>query len=238
MSKTRKEISEETRAKLLIWSARHCCFCGKQCTTNIEIHHIDGDPSNNLIDNLIPLCFDCHGELERYNPSHPKGTKYRAIEIKNRREQIYEQYTISYLRKIEIKISNYCHHRFDEDGKPQRRAFGDISCTVRSLSDDIPVKLKLLINPHQNGKSLKTSLADLYNGTAHWNLNPLNIVFGHFKLPIEKEAIRFNYRIEVFWSIIDIQDREHKMLPFGYVWTDPKSDWIFDPRVLYSELVG
>jgi hypothetical protein len=67
---------------MLLWCARHCCFCGKACTTNIVIHHIDGDPSNNNFDNLIPVCFDCHGELERYNPEHPLGTKYRHLEIK------------------------------------------------------------------------------------------------------------------------------------------------------------
>ncbi|MFH1940707.1 MAG: hypothetical protein ABIL68_01285 [bacterium] len=91
----RKDIDEETRSKLFLWSERHCCFCGKACSTNIEIHHIDCDHSNNDEDNLIPLCFDCHGELERYNPKHPKGTKYRYLEIKSRRDQIYEKSLLS-----------------------------------------------------------------------------------------------------------------------------------------------
>ena len=56
-------IPEETRAKLFLWCARHCCFCGKACTTNMELHHINEDSSNNEEDNLIPVRFDCHGEL-------------------------------------------------------------------------------------------------------------------------------------------------------------------------------
>jgi hypothetical protein len=83
----RVAVPEEDRAKLLLWCARHCCFCGKECTTNIVIHHIDGDPSNNDLDNLMPVCFDCHGELERYNPEHPVGTRYRYLEIKKRRNR-------------------------------------------------------------------------------------------------------------------------------------------------------
>lgn len=131
MAKIRRvPIPEETRAKLLLWSARHCCFCGKACTTNIEIHHIDGNNSNNDLDNLIPLCFDCHGELLRYNPAHPKGTPYRFIEIKTRRDQIYNEQTLPYFRQVEIQISNKIY------GKSERRAPGDISCTAILHSEE------------------------------------------------------------------------------------------------------
>ncbi|HEC91957.1 MAG TPA: HNH endonuclease [Candidatus Atribacteria bacterium] len=228
----RVPISEEKRAKLLLWCARHCCFCGKACTTNIEFHHIDGDPSNNDEDNLIPLCFDCHGEIDRYNPEHPKGTNYRYLEIKTRREQMYELYTRPYLRQIEIKISKYCHHIQDKTGKPKLRPWGDTSCTVRTLSRDIPIKLRLRIEPYHYDQHLEAGFGGLYTGKILWNLNPSQIVFGHFKLPISEESDPFNFRVEIFWSIIDILEREHQMLPFSYVWNNPESDWWFDPRII------
>jgi len=225
-------VPEPTRAKLFLWCARHCCFCGKACTTNMEFHHIDGNSSNNAEDNLIPVCFDCHGELPRYNPKHPKGSKYRDLEIKKRRDQIYNWYTLPYLRQVEIKISKYLHHVQDSTGQPKERPLGVISCTVRTLSQDIPIRLRLRIEPYHDNQRLKVDLGDLYSGIALWNLNPSQIVFGNFKLPISAETKPFLFRAEIFWSIVDVLDREHEMLPFSYVWSDLKGDWWFDPRTI------
>lgn len=232
--KSRLPLKEDARIKILLWCARHCCFCGKPCKTNIEIHHIDQNPSNTNIDNLIPLCFDCHGELTQYDIKHPKGSKYRIPEIKSRREQIYSKHTRQYLRPVNIKISKFMHHLTDRNGTPvlASRKLGDTSCTVQSLSNDIPLKIRLKIVPYQDDKPLKVRLGDLYSGTALWNLNPSQFVFGHFPLPIKKDSKPFQYRVEVFWSIIDILQREHHMLPFSFVWNDPKGDWWYDPRVL------
>ena len=63
-------------------------------------------------------------------------------------------------------------------------------------------------------------------------------MFGHFGLPITRESKSFNFRIEIFWSIIDLLQREHQMLPFSYVWNDPEADWWFDPRTKYSAIEG
>lgn len=228
----RVAVPEEVRTRLFLWCARHCCFCGKSCTTNIEIHHIDRDSSNNDLDNLIPVCFDCHGELVHYSPEHPKGSKYRDREIKTRREQIYELHTRQYLRPVDIKISRFMHHATDPNGKLIEREWGDTSCTVRTLSQDIPLQVRLKVVPYQNRESLDVEFGEHYSGEALWNLNPSQVVFGHFSLPITEESDPFDFRVEIFWSIVDVLEREHSMLPFSYVWNDPKGDWWFDPRVI------
>jgi len=217
-----------------LWSERHCGFCGKQCTTNVEIHHVDKNCSNNTEDNLIPLCFDCHGELARYNPKHPKGTHYRENEIKSRREQIYEKFTIKYLRQVEIKISNFVIHlRKDENGNPILRQRGDVSCSVRTLSNDIPVQLRLKFTLFQMENQLSDSgLGPHYKGITLWNLNPGQAVHSHFPFPFPDIVEPFNFRIEVEWSIIDILKREHTMLPFSYFWDSAEiEDWWYHPAV-------
>jgi hypothetical protein len=228
----RLPIPEESRIKLLLWCERHCGFCGKQCTTNIEIHHVDNNPRNNDEDNLIPLCFDCHGELARYNPKHPKGMPYRENEIKSRREQIYEEYTLKYLRQVDIKISNF-FHQISKDGKPVRRKEGDVSCTVRTLSSDIPVQLRLKLTPyHENKKLPLAHFGPHFTGKTLWNLNPGQAVLSHFPFPFTTQMKPFNFRIEVEWSIIDILKKEHKMLPFSYFWdTDKIDDWWYHPAI-------
>lgn len=59
--KIRVPIPDDAAAEILFLSDRTCCVCnirGKQ----VQIHHIDENPSNNNIDNLSVLCFDCHDQ--------------------------------------------------------------------------------------------------------------------------------------------------------------------------------
>ena len=128
--------------------------------------------------------------------------------------------------QVDIKISKYIC------GSQRERRLGDTSCTVRTLSQDIPIRLRVSIEPYHSEQRLEVDLGDLYSGRALWNLNPSQIVAGHFRLPVSKDATPFRYRAEVFWSIMDVLGREHKMLPFSYVWSDPDGDWWFDPRVM------
>lgn len=46
------------RSKILDRDERQCQDCGS--THNLEIHHIDGDPSNNHPSNAKTVCKDCH----------------------------------------------------------------------------------------------------------------------------------------------------------------------------------
>ena len=59
-----------------------CSRCGKDCrnTNNsrmvLQVHHIDENPGNNDLENLIPLCASCHLKIERearlHAPNHEK----------------------------------------------------------------------------------------------------------------------------------------------------------------------
>lgn len=53
MPQSRPSIPRENRDRLLVSCRHRCCICGRDW---VQIHHIDGDPSNNNEDNLIPLC--------------------------------------------------------------------------------------------------------------------------------------------------------------------------------------
>lgn len=68
---------------------RRCCICHKFCGSNMELHHIqaEADEGASTLANCIPLCFDCHAEVGHYNVRHPKGTKYRANELRIHRDE-------------------------------------------------------------------------------------------------------------------------------------------------------
>lgn len=53
----RKDVPESLLEQLLFLSSNRCCVCQLPL---IVIHHIDENPSNNEMDNLAPLCPNCH----------------------------------------------------------------------------------------------------------------------------------------------------------------------------------
>ncbi|WP_148210163.1 HNH endonuclease signature motif containing protein [Candidatus Korobacter versatilis] len=59
MKKRRVAIPAGISAKVLFLSDRTCCVC-RQSGKPVQIHHIDENPSNNAIENLAVLCFECH----------------------------------------------------------------------------------------------------------------------------------------------------------------------------------
>lgn len=72
----------------LVRCARRCCICRKFCGTRMQTHHIiqEADGGSDALDNCIPLCLDCHGEVVSYNPKHPIGRKFTAEELKLHRD--------------------------------------------------------------------------------------------------------------------------------------------------------
>lgn len=83
-----ERVKDEAYAKC----GRRCCICHKFCGKKMELHHIvqkayGGDDS---MDNAIPLCFDCHADMGKADPKHPKGKHYSARELRMHRDNWYE----------------------------------------------------------------------------------------------------------------------------------------------------
>lgn len=67
MAKTRVTPPKAVRDALLTEFNHRCAVCGKD---RPQVHHIDEDPSNNDLMNLIPLCPNCH-LIDQHNPTLP-----------------------------------------------------------------------------------------------------------------------------------------------------------------------
>lgn len=57
----RKKPSQKIKADVMFKSNRECCIC-KKPKRGDHIHHIDGNSSNNKLENLALLCFKHHNE--------------------------------------------------------------------------------------------------------------------------------------------------------------------------------
>ena len=84
MSFDRDEVAD-----LLVRCHRRCCICHRFCGVKMETDHIEprADDGPDLIDNAIPVCFECHAEIHSYNDQHPRGRKFTPTELRAHKEQ-------------------------------------------------------------------------------------------------------------------------------------------------------
>lgn len=54
-------MTADYRKRCLEAKGEECVFCTS--TDEIEVHHIDGDHSNDSLENLIPVCAACHSTI-------------------------------------------------------------------------------------------------------------------------------------------------------------------------------
>lgn len=216
-------FDQPTRTKALLWCDRHCCLCKKACGVNIEVHHLisEAEGGTNEIDNAIPLCFECHSEVMRYNDQHPRGTKYKVDELRTRREQVYEEFTRHLVPAIDAQITQ----RIPGDGE---REFPDVGFVIRHVSDSLPVRVLVKIKSLMQDKNLSIP-SDLYGGKKPWNMNPKLMFSGHFHLQDELIPQGRHLELRVHLTIIDQYEREHHQLPVGFTYVPDGNYWYAEP---------
>ena len=77
----RKSIPEKLRIEVMSKANNRCCVCQ---TPFFQIHHLDGDPSNNDPDNLAPLCPNCHDQADLKRPLSNRLTADRIRALRDR----------------------------------------------------------------------------------------------------------------------------------------------------------
>jgi hypothetical protein len=216
-------FDDATKRKVLLWCDRHCCLCKKACGTNIEVHHIvpEAEGGDSTIDNAIPLCFDCHGSIEHYNPKHPKGSNYKSEEIKARREQIYEEFTRNLVPIVYYEIRQQV-----EGG--EKRTFPDIGFRIQNMGKTFPIRAKVNIIAKCGDKS-RPIQSEYYSGNRLWNLNPRFAISGHFDFPSDLLSENGQKRLHVQVSLINQYERDHDHLPVEYAYDDENQDWFLEP---------
>lgn len=60
--KLRLPLSDAKRKEVLEMNNYRCSVCGYHSKSN-QIHHMDNNPSNNQIENLIVFCYECHKKI-------------------------------------------------------------------------------------------------------------------------------------------------------------------------------
>ena len=117
--------------KVLSACNRCCCICHKFCGKKIEIHHIkqESDGGPNTFENAIALCYNCHADMGKTDPHHPKGRNYSEWELKNFRERCYELVKEGRLPQVSEPVS-----MTEDEARQYRSRYRElrfeVSCTL------------------------------------------------------------------------------------------------------------
>jgi hypothetical protein len=217
------DFSESDKIKCLLWCDRHCCLCGKVCGTDIEVAHIEPrkKPNSSDIENAMPLCYDCHAKIGRYSKDHPRGNKYRPEELKARREQIYDQYTMHLVPPIDFgptqELSN------------GTRKLPHVGFRITHHGDSNPVQVLVATHIFLGSEDLGIPETGHYSGKKAWNLNPRFSIMGHFSVPDKTVLSQEPLQIDFTVTVIDQYERHHNLLPMRWVYMRDQNAWYLEP---------
>jgi len=121
----RKGVPESLRKKVLKRDNFRCRLCGYAF---LEVHHIDRNPENNNLDNLVTLCRKCHFEIHARDYLEPKS--YREQEISKVKDILLER--IESIVKNSIKIDVKVNVEFK--GKRKSRIFLELEKDAQKLN--------------------------------------------------------------------------------------------------------
>ncbi len=94
----------------------HCARCEKDCrkTKNaqmvLQVHHIDENPANNALENLIALCASCHlkieGEARLHAPYREKQLElFEDHTYMSRMKEMRENALAKYGSEVKLEVS-------------------------------------------------------------------------------------------------------------------------------------
>jgi len=78
MVKHRKPLTQSTRSEIITRCNGICEQCNESHVR--DIHHIDKNPSNNNIENLIGVCYSCHKEIH-WGKTEPSRLIHLSVSI-------------------------------------------------------------------------------------------------------------------------------------------------------------
>lgn len=90
---TRKSITPTNQAEVVIKSRRRCALCvalnGNTDERPGQIAHLNGDHSDNRLENLVWLCLEHH---DKFDSKTSQTKNYTQIEVRRYRDNLYQSY--------------------------------------------------------------------------------------------------------------------------------------------------
>jgi hypothetical protein len=181
---------------------------------------------------IFPWIFHYFGEFSFFGNTFKSGEKFQRVSLS--RKSRYESFRPAepqIQRDVtERDVTEYLPPKFEVTQKlpnGKKRKFPDVGFNIGNPNNS-PMRVKVLVKSFL-GKIMLDPIPDHYSGKRIWNLNPLSGVMGHFQVSDKSIKSIKNLRLEINVIYIDQNNKEHKMLPVGFVYMRKENDWFFDP---------
>jgi hypothetical protein len=223
----RKDFPSDVKMRCLLWSNRHCVVCDQQCGSKIVIAHMPGEEESDSQASAIPLCFDCHDEVGRYNPEHPIGNKYTVEELRELRAQTYEKYTRHLVPPLVVELDQ---RYAGKHGLPS------VGFLLVNSGNYPPVRGRITVTCllGDGRKFLVNDKHGYYSGRTEWHLNPGAHFHGNFSMP-EDFATAARNGVELWLQVgivaIDSVEMTHGLLPVCFKYSEEGTgrNWFLEP---------
>ena len=123
--KVRKAVPDKLAAEVMYLSDRTCGVCTER-GKHVQIHHIDGNPNNNVFENLAVLCMQCHDEAHLRGGATRRLTEKMIIEFSNNwKNRVAERRKKSDEMAVLIQAGGNSRKQIDpgSDGVPEPSKF-------------------------------------------------------------------------------------------------------------------
>lgn len=140
MKKARTPIPEDVSAEVMFLHDRACCVCC-QPGQAVQIHHIDEDPTNHAVENLVVLCLEHHEQTQIRGGF---GKKLKAADIIRHRDdwlrrvlfrrQKADEFVIRQMAAIALPASVVDAEEWEEPSEAKITAYVNMLPSIRSAA--------------------------------------------------------------------------------------------------------
>lgn len=136
------------------YKPNHCEICGY--TENLELHHINGDPTDNRLENLQILCPNCHAKTENFrskntskitkdNLSTREHTPAKELILTSEEVEKRRQLQLEHRRKSnpKPKVIRYCEVCGKELNSDQKK-YCSVECYQQATKGNRPTLIQLI----------------------------------------------------------------------------------------------
>jgi hypothetical protein len=140
---------------------------------------------------------------------------------------------------VPFEITQMIYNRQNQRYLPThfRRPFPSVGFNMFNLND-YPIKVRVEVRTILGGRNrgLIPDAKGYYNGKAEWGFEPGHgLVNGNFTVPEECAKSDEELTLEVRVTVIDPDNREHRLLPKSWTYMREKVDWYYEPRLFTKE---
>jgi hypothetical protein len=192
LAKLRTNIPKAISEKVLKEYNNHCARCN---SSSPELHHIDEDPSNNEILNLIPLCPNCHQNWAHSSLANVNPLLIKLLRRYKNKKMLANEF-VPLLRRLE----------FLEHIKSMESS--EIEKSIKNLLE--------LISHHEKGGFFASQIVDKIGEYPRYM--PGFLVYDYVAKELTPETKRFMKqqldRHIVAWNIYNVQLYENRYLVY------------------------